>query len=61
MTINEIYKYFVEQGIEKDPRKREGVEETLEREKKSYEEMKEEEKKDFDTERLTNPYSDTRI
>ena len=61
MTIKEIYQDVIEQGIEKDPRKREGVEEMLEREKKKYEEMKEEEKRDYDTEKLTNPYSDTRI
>ncbi len=61
MNIKEIYDYVVDKGIEKDPRKREGVEEMLAREKKKYDEMKENEKKDFDVESLTNPYSDTRI
>lgn len=61
MKIKEIYGYVVEKGIEKDPRKPEGVKEALERVKKKYEEMKEDEKKEFDLESLTNPYSDTRI
>ncbi len=61
MKIKEIYDYVVEKGIEKDPRKPEGVKEALKRVKKKYEGMKEEEKKEFDRESLTNPYSDTRI
>ncbi len=61
MKIKEIYNYVLEKGIEKDPRKRENVEEVLAREKKKFDEMKEEDKKDYDSEKLTNPYSDTRI
>ncbi len=61
MKIKEIYDYVIEQGIEKDPRKPEGVREALERVKKKYDDLKEEDKKDFDMETLTNPYSDTRI
>lgn len=61
MKIKEIYDYFVEMGIEKDPRKPAAVREALAREKKKYEDMKDEEKKDFDLESLSNPYSDTRI
>jgi len=61
LKIKEIYNYVLEKGIEKDPRKRENVEEVLAREKKKFDEMKEEDKKDYDSEKLTNPYSDTRI
>ncbi len=61
MKIKEIYDFVVEKGIEKDPRKREGVEELLTREKKKFDDMKESDKKDYDLENLTNPYSDTRI
>ncbi len=61
MKIKEIYDYVVEKGIEKDPRKRDGVEELLAREQKNFEEMKEKEKEEYDREKLTNPYSDTRI
>ncbi len=48
-------------GVEKDPRGSEEVKASLEREKKKYEEMKSEEQREFDRERLTNPYADTRI
>ncbi len=61
MKIKEIYDYLVARGIEKDPRRPDGIKEVLRREKKKYDELKEEEKKDFDLEALTNPYSDTRI
>ncbi len=61
MKIKDIYDYVVDRGIEKDPRKREGVEEMLAKNNKKYDEMKGEEKKEFDTESLTNPYSDTRV
>ncbi len=61
MQIKQIYDYLIEKGMEKDPRKPEGVRELLEREKKKYEELKDEEKKEFDLETLSNPYSDTRI
>jgi putative NIF3 family GTP cyclohydrolase 1 type 2 len=61
MKIKEIYDYVVALGIEKDPRKPKAVKESLAREKKKYEELKDDEKKEFDLERLTNPYSDTRI
>jgi len=61
LKIKEIYDYVVEKGMEKDPRKREEIEELLNREKKKFEEMKEKEKEDYDQEKLSNPYSDTRI
>ena len=61
MNIKEIYDYFIEKGIEKDPRGAAGVKETLAAEQKKYEELKEDEKKEYDLEKLTNPYSDTRI
>ncbi len=61
MKIKDIYDYFVETGIAKDPRTPEEVKAFLAREKEKYEQLKEEEKKEFDLETLTNPYSDTRI
>ncbi len=61
MNIKEIYNYVIEKGIEQDPRGSEDVREALKSEKKKYDEMKEDEKKDYDLEKLTNPYSDTRI
>ncbi len=61
LKIKEIYDYVVAQGIEKDPRKPEGVKEALEKVQKQYDDLKAEEKEEFDRESLTNPYSDTRI
>lgn len=61
MKISEIYEYVIARGMEKDPRGAEAVAAQLAREKKRYAEMKEEDKKDYDTDRLANPYSDTRV
>jgi len=61
LKIIDIYNLFIKQGIEKDPRGQAGVRELLDGEKKKYEELKEEEQKDFDLEKLSNPYADTRI
>ena len=61
MNIREIYEYVIARGIEKDPRGANAVAAQLEREKKRYTDLKEEDKKDYDTDRLVNPYSDTRV
>lgn len=61
MKIGEIYQLAVKMGMESDPRGLEAVQKLLAREKEKYEELKEEEKKEYDLERLSNPYDDTRI
>jgi len=61
LKIKDIYNYLVELGIEKDPRGSEEVKASLVREKKKFDELKAEEQLEFDRERLTNPYADTRI
>lgn len=61
MTIQEIYDLAIEMGIKADPRGEQAVRKQLEKVKKEYEELSEKKKKYFDTESLTNPYSDTRI
>ena len=61
MNIREIYEYVIARGIEKDPRGANAVAAQLEREKNRYADLKEEDKKDYDTDRLVNPYSDTRV
>ena len=61
MKIREIYEYVIARGMEKDPRGIDVAKAHLIRENKRYEEMKEEDKKLYDTDRLTNPYSDTRV
>lgn len=61
MTIQQIYDLAVEMGIKADPRGEKAVQKLLERTKKEYNELSEKKKKYFDTESLTNPYSDSRL
>ncbi|MDQ7792366.1 MAG: NGG1p interacting factor NIF3 [Clostridia bacterium] len=61
MKLQEIYELVVQRGIDADPRGRETVEKELQKVREKYEELKEDEKQEFDTDILSNPYSDTRI
>ena len=61
MKLKEIYDLAVKAGIEADPRGKEGVGKVLSRVKEKYKKMPDDEKEFFDAEKLTNPYSDTRI
>ena len=61
MTLQEIYDLALDFGIKADPRGVEGVRKFLQRTKKQSEEASEKKKKYFDSENLTNPYSDSRI
>ncbi len=48
-------------GIKNDFRSKKEIDEYLKRKKEEYEKLPKEEKKYFDKERLTNPYSDSRV
>lgn len=61
MTIQEIYNLAVKMGIDNDLRGKQAVLKNLERAKSKYEKMKKERKEFFDQEKLSNPYSDSRI
>lgn len=61
MTIKQIYNLAIAEGIKHDLRGRERVRDNLARLKQKYEKLDAEAKADFDLERLTNPYSDTRV
>ncbi|MEW6188769.1 MAG: NGG1p interacting factor NIF3 [Actinomycetota bacterium] len=61
MKLKEVYKLAVKMGMSKDPRGVKGVKRVLDRIKDNYGQLREEEKEFFDIEKLTNPYSDTRI
>ena len=61
MTTQQIYDLAVNMGIKADLRGQQKVKKYLERVKKMYEKLNKEEKQEFDQEKLTNPYSDTRI
>lgn len=61
MNIQQIHKLAIEMGIKADLRGEKVVKKYLERMKDKYERLKKEEKEEFDKERLTNPYPDSRI
>lgn len=61
MTTQQIYELAIKMGIESDLRGKEKVKKYLERVKKKYEKIGKDEKEFFDKEKLSNPYSDTRV
>lgn len=61
MKLIDIYKLAVSMGIEADPRSTGEVDKFLSRQKESYEKLSDEDKENYDPERLTNPFADTRI
>jgi len=61
MTSKEIYDLAIKTGIKADLRGGVRVKKYLERTKKKYDKLPKEVKGDFDEEKLTNPYSDTRF
>lgn len=61
MRLGDIYATAIEAGIEADQRSREEIDAFLASAAKEHEDLAADEKRFFDTERLTNPYDDTRI
>jgi putative NIF3 family GTP cyclohydrolase 1 type 2 len=61
MTTQQIYELAVKLGVKADLRGPQKVKKYLERTKKKYEKLNKEERGEFDKEKLTNPYSDTRV
>jgi len=61
MTTKQIYDLAVRLGTENDLRGEEEVKKYLARLAKKYQEMPEKIKVEFDQEKLTNPFSDTRV
>ncbi len=61
MKLSKLYELAVYEGIAADPRGKDLVSKNLAKLKKEYEGLKESDKAIFDKERLTNPYSDSRI
>jgi len=61
LTLNDFYQLAVKLGMEKDPRDKTEIKKHLAKQKKLYEDLSKKEKQAFDKEKLTNPYSDTRI
>lgn len=61
MTTEQIYELAVKLGVKADLRGQEKVKKYLARAKKNYDELSAKAKTEFDKEKLSNPYSDTRI
>jgi hypothetical protein len=61
MKLGKLFKKAIEVGIKHDPRGKETVTKQLEATAKKYESMKGFHKEFFDTQMLTNPYSDSRV
>lgn len=61
MTTKEIFDLAISIGINNDPRGKDGVKKFLNKNKKNFEEMSAKAKKEFDSEKLSNPYSDSRF
>lgn len=61
MNLQQIYKLAIEMGIKSDFRSKEHIAKELKRTREKYEKLSKDKKEIFDLEKLTNPYSDTRI
>ena len=61
MKLGEIYRIAVAKGMHEDVRSEEELKHVMSEAQKEYDKLDAEDKSFFDTERLTNPYSDTRI
>jgi len=61
MKISEFFSYCVKCGRDADPRGVESVKKLMTEEKKSFDKLSAGEKKYYDSDRLINPYADSRI
>jgi hypothetical protein len=61
VKLRDIYHTCVEAGMAADPRSAEELQRVLDSAERAYDKLDAEDKPFYDTERLTNPYADTRI
>jgi hypothetical protein len=61
LTIEKLYNFSVDWGIRHDPRGKRFINSLLQKHRKDYENLSEKEKSLFDSEKFSNPYSDTRV
>jgi len=61
LNLKDVYEFVVKEGINADPRGALKVNKNLTQLKKSYQKLGKREKSEFDSERLWNPYGDTRV
>ncbi len=61
MKLKEIYDLAIKLGIENDPRGKEEIDRILAKNREDFDGLRDKEKPFYDTEKLSNPYGDTRI
>ncbi|MHB0916131.1 MAG: Nif3-like dinuclear metal center hexameric protein [Thermoleophilia bacterium] len=61
MKLGQIYELAVAMGVKADPRQKRDIDKMLAREKEAYDKLEADQQQDFDAERLTNPFADTRV
>jgi hypothetical protein len=61
VKLRDIYHICIEAGMEADPRSAGELQRVLDGAQRAYGKLEADEKRFYDTERLTNPYADTRI
>lgn len=61
MKLREFFERAIQAGMDADPRGRVALEKELREARKAHEELKAAEREFYDTERLNNPYTDSRI
>jgi putative NIF3 family GTP cyclohydrolase 1 type 2 len=61
MKLRDIYDVCVRTGIENDARERSEIDRVLAAAKRAFDDLHDDDRPFFDTEKLVNPYSDTRI
>lgn len=61
MKLGQIYDLAVSMGIKADPRPKRDIDKLLEKEREAFDKLEDKDRADFDEDRLTNPYADTRV
>jgi len=61
VTLKEVYQALVARGLADDPRGEDGISRVLAATKKEYEDLSQEDRWEFDEDRLSHPFNDTRI
>ena len=61
MKLEKLYKLAVKKGIAADPRPKKEIDRLLKKEGDAFKKLKKDEKDNYDTDRLFNPFVDTRI
>ncbi len=61
MKLEEIYELAISVGIKADPRGKRAVSALLKKERQALDKLSGQEKEDYDSDRLVNPFADTRV